>query len=76
MDFENDLEALETAIHEIQQRIQKLEKHRDSVTNELEENKSDKTLTETLRRLERNLDELNKKLAFLIEEKKSKNTKI
>lgn len=75
MDFENDLEALETTIFEIEQRIKKLEKHKESITKELEDHKSDKTSIETLRRLERNLDDLHKKLAFLITEKDSKNTK-
>lgn len=75
MDFENDLDALETAIHEIQQRIQKLEKHKESIAKALEEYPSDKTLIETLRRLDHNLDDLHKKLAFLIAEKDSKNAK-
>jgi len=73
LNFENDLEALRTAIFEIEQRIKKLEKHKESVTQELEESKSEYVLTETLRRLERNLDELHKKLAFLISERDSKN---
>jgi len=72
LDFENDLEALQTAIFETEQRIKKLEKHKESVTKELEESNSD-ALAETLRRLERNLDELHKKLAFLISERDSKN---
>lgn len=72
MDFENDLEALQTAISETEQRIKKLEKHKESVTKELEESNSD-ALAETLRRLERNLDDLHKKLAFLISERDSKN---
>jgi len=72
LDFENDLEALQTAILETEKRIKKLEKHKESVTKELEESKSD-ALSETLRRLERNLDDLHKKLAFLISERDSKN---
>lgn len=72
MDFENDSEALQTAIFETEQRIKKLEKHKESVTQELEESNSD-ALAETLRRLERNLDDLHKKLAFLISERDSKN---
>ena len=72
MNFENDLEALQTAIFETEQRIKKLEKHKESVTKELEESNSD-ALAETLRRLERNLDDLHKKLAFLISERDSKN---
>lgn len=76
MDFEDDLEALQTAIFETEQRIKKLEKHKESVIKEHEESKSDYALTETLRRLERNLDELNKKLAFLISERDSKNANV
>jgi len=72
--FENDFEALQTAVFETEQRIKKLEKHKESVTKELEESKSD-ALIETLRRLERNLDDLHKKLEFLISERDSKNTK-
>ncbi len=74
MGFENDLEALRTIILETEQRIKKLEKHKESVTKELEESNSD-ALIETLRRLERNLDDLHKKLAFLISERDSKNPK-
>jgi len=72
LDFENDLEALQTATFETEQRIKKLEKHKESVTKELEESNSD-ALAETLRRLERNLDDLHKKLSFLISERDSKN---
>ncbi len=72
MDFENDSEALQTAIFETEQRIKKLEKHKESVTKELEESNSD-ALAETLRRLERILDDLHKNLAFLISERDSKN---
>ncbi|MEC4848228.1 MAG: hypothetical protein RI100_03485 [Nitrosarchaeum sp.] len=74
MGFENDLEALQIIILEAEQRIKKLEKHKESVTKELEESNSD-ALTETLRRLERNLGDLHKKLAFLISERDSKNPK-
>jgi len=72
LDFEDDLEALQNAIFDTEQRIKKLEKHKESVTKELEESNSD-ALAETLRRLERNLDDLHKKLAFLISERDSKN---
>lgn len=72
MDFENDLEALQTTILETEQRIKKLEKHKESVIKDLEESASD-ALSETLRRLERNLDELHEKLVFLISERDSKN---
>jgi len=73
LDFENDIEALETAILEVEQRIKKLEEHKDSVNKEIREGKSDnKTITETLRRLEHNLKELHKKQTFLIKERDSK----
>jgi len=71
--FENDLDALETAILEIDKRIKKLEEHKESVNKELKDHKSNKnTVTETLRRLEHNLDNLYKKREFLINEKNSK----
>jgi len=75
LDFEDDLEALQAAIFETEKRITKLEKHKESVMLELEGTKSN-SLTETLRRLERNLDDLHKKLAFLISERDSKNSHI
>jgi len=70
LDFEDDLEALEKALFETAQRIKKLEEHKESVNAELRDSKSNSTTTaETLRRLERNLDNLHKKHAFLIKEK-------
>jgi len=72
LDFDDDLEALEKALLETDQRIKKLEDHKESVNKEIIDNKSDKTIAETLRRLERNLDNLHKKRAFLIKERDSK----
>ncbi|MFB5609025.1 MAG: hypothetical protein ACE5Q5_02265 [Nitrosarchaeum sp.] len=73
MDFNDDLEALEKAILETDQRIKKLEKHKEIAKKDLRECKSDnKIITETLRRLERNLDNLYVKHAFLIKERDSK----
>ena len=73
MDFENDIESLKTAILDVEQRIKKLEEHKDSVNKEIRESKSDnKTITETLRRLEYNLNELHEKRVFLIKERESK----
>lgn len=73
MDFENDKEALRKAILEVDQRIKKLEEHKESVDEEIRKGKTEnKTVTETLRRLERNLGELHKKRAFLIKERDSK----
>ncbi|MCE9653196.1 MAG: hypothetical protein K8Q89_09145 [Nitrosarchaeum sp.] len=75
MDFEDDLEALEKTLFETTQRIKKLEEHKESVNKELREGKFDNnTITETLRRLERNLDELHKKYEFLIKERDSKSS--
>ena len=72
LDFEDDLEALEIALLETDQRIKKLEEHKESANKDLRDNKSDKIIAETLRRLERNLDNLYKKRAFLIKERVSK----
>ena len=72
MNFEDDIKALKTAILEVEQRIKKLEEHKESVNKEIKDGKSDKTTVETLRRLERNLNELHKKRVFLIKERDSK----
>jgi len=69
LDFDDDLQALETAILETDTRIKKLEDHKESLSKQL--NKSENT-AETLRRLEKNLDDLYQKRAFLIKEKSSK----
>jgi len=73
LDFEGDLEELERALLETNQRIKKLEEHKESTNKELRDSKSDNTtIAETLRRLERNLDNLHKKRTFLIKERASK----
>ena len=73
MDFDDDLEALEIALLETIQRIKKLEEHKESVNNEIRESKSDnKTIVETLKRPEHNLDNLHKKRVSLIKERDSK----
>lgn len=72
LDFEDDLEAIEKALLETDQRIKKLEEHKKSANKEFRDNKSDNTIAETLRRLEHNLDNLYKKRAFLIKERDSK----
>jgi chromosome segregation ATPase len=75
MNFENDLEELEKALLETDQRIKKLETHKESVNNEIKSNKSNsQTNAETLRRLERNLRELYEKREFLTKEKDSKSS--
>ena len=73
MDFEDDLEGLDKELLNTEQRIKRSEEHKESVKKELSDSKHDnETIAETLRRLERNLDELHKKRAFLIKEKDSK----
>jgi len=73
MNFENNLEELEKALLETDQRIKKLETHKESVNNEIKSNKSNSQANaETLRRLERNLKELYEKREFLIKERDSK----
>jgi len=73
MNFENDLEELEKALFETNQRIKKLESHKESVNNEIRSDKSKSQINaETMRRLERNLYELYEKREFLIKERDSK----
>lgn len=75
MDFEDDLEELEKALLETNQRIKKLEAHKASVNREIRDSKSEnQEIMETLRRLHKNLDELYEKRAFLIKEKDSKSS--
>ncbi|MFQ5497357.1 MAG: hypothetical protein ACE5DU_05665 [Nitrosopumilus sp.] len=51
---------------ETDQRISKLEEHRESANKELRDSKSNNSNDETLRRLERNLINLHKKRALII----------
>lgn len=75
MDFENDLEELENALLETDQRIKKLEAHKASVNKEIRDSKSEnQEIMETLRRLHKNLDDLYEKRAFLIKERDSKSS--
>lgn len=75
MDFEGDLEELEKALFETNQRIKKLEAHKTSVNKEIRDSKSEnQEIMETLRRLHKNLDELYEKRAFLIKERDSKSS--
>lgn len=69
MDFEKDSEVLRKALYETDQRIKKLEEHKESLSKQLRDNTvDDATIEETLRRLERNLDNLHKKHALIIKE--------
>jgi len=75
LDFEGDLEELERALLETNQRIKKLEAHKTSVNKEIRDSKSEnQEIMETLRRLHKNLDELYEKRAFLIKERDSKSS--
>jgi len=75
LDFENDLEEIEKALLETNQRIKKLEAHKASVNREIRDSKSEnQEIMETLRRLHKNLDELYEKRAFLIKERDSKSS--
>ena len=75
MDFENDLEELENALLETDQRIKKLEAHKASVNKEIRDSKSEnQEIMETLRWLHKNLDDLYEKRAFLIKERDSKSS--
>ena len=72
MAFEKDLKALEKELLETEQRIKKLEEHRESAKKDIQEGRLDKNLIEeTLRRLDRNLNNLNEKRELLIKEIKS-----
>ena len=60
--FERDVVALKEALNDTDSRIKKLEDHRES---ECRKPNSD---SETLRRLEKNLDNLHKKRALILSE--------
>ena len=59
--FGKDLEELEMVLLETDQKIRKLQEHRESTKKEIRDKSDDKTIVETLRRLEHNLDNLHKK---------------
>ena len=62
MVFEKDTVALKEALNDTENRIKKLEEHKES-----ESKKSDSD-SETLRRLERNLENLHKKRILILSE--------
>ena len=64
LSFEKDEDALKQAIADTEERITKLKEHQE-VAKKQSQNDSTK---ETLRRLDRNLDKLEKKLSFLRQE--------
>lgn len=67
MSFEKDEDALRQAIADTEERIKKLKEHQE-VTTKQPQNDSTK---ETLRRLDNNLEKLEKKLSFLRQELES-----
>lgn len=67
MSFEKDEDALKQAITDTESRIKKLKEHKESAAKQLQ----DDATKETLRRLDHNLDKLEKKLEFLNQELKS-----
>jgi len=68
LSFENDVKLLQKTLLETEQRIKKLEEHKKSINKNPLDSRSDKTNNETLRRLERNLDNLYKKRVLIIKE--------
>lgn len=69
MNFQKDSEALERTLLETDQRIKKLEEHKESAKKVVMDGRLDnKIIVETLRRLEHNLDNLHKKCALIIKE--------
>ncbi|KAF6245180.1 MULTISPECIES: hypothetical protein [Nitrosopumilus] len=63
MSFEKDVQALKKALADTDSRIQKLEEHRESEIKKLGNKNS-----ETIHRLERNLENLRKKRALILSE--------
>lgn len=61
MEFEKDIAALQDALSDTDARIKKLEEHKESEEKKLGEKNS-----ETLSRLERNLESLHKKRALIL----------
>ena len=61
--FEKDVDALKQALQDTESRIQKLQDHKKA-----EEKRLGNSNDETIRRLERNLDKLNKKRESILKE--------
>jgi lipid II:glycine glycyltransferase (peptidoglycan interpeptide bridge formation enzyme) len=66
LEFEKDIEALQEALSDTDTRIKKLEEHKKS-----EEKKLGQKNSETLRRLEKNLETLQKKRTLILSELKN-----
>ena len=62
MSFEKDVNALREALNDTESRIKKLEEHKES------EGKKSNPDSETLRRLERNIENLHKKRTLILSE--------
>jgi len=68
LDCKKDSEELKKALLETNQRIKKLEEHKELVNKKLRDSNSNNSNDETLRRLERNLINLHKKRALITKE--------
>ena len=66
LSFEKDISALKQALDDTEQRIKKLEEHKESELKKL-----GTTNDETIRRLERNLQKLQEKKQLILEELES-----
>jgi len=62
LSFEKDVKSLREALDDTESRIKKLEEHRESEGKKLNSN------SETLRRLEKNLENLHKKRSLILSE--------
>ena len=62
MSFEKDTAALKEALNDTENRIKKLEEHKESESKKFDSD------SETLRRLERNLENLHKKRILILSE--------
>lgn len=63
MSFERDIPALKKALYDTEDRIRKLEEHRDSAKRQLGNDNAD-----TISRLERNLEKLEQRRQLILKE--------
>ena len=64
MSFEKDIPALKEALQDTENRIKKLQEHRDSAKKQLGNSNADATVS----RLERNLEKLEQKRQLILKE--------
>ena len=64
MSFEKDIAALKEALQDTENRIKKLEEHRDSAKKQLGNDNAEDTIS----RLERNLEKLEQKRQLILKE--------